>query len=84
VLVGEVLTYALSASSCPREPPARSPFVDTLPTGLSYIPGTATLSRTFDTGITTAQIPGGVNSAASGVFVSLTDGTDLDISAARC
>ncbi len=79
VLIGEVLTYAVTFE-VPAGTTREVAILDTLPTGLSYIPGTATLSRTYDTGLTTAQNPGGVNSAASGVPVSLTDGSDLDIS----
>jgi fimbrial isopeptide formation D2 family protein/uncharacterized repeat protein (TIGR01451 family) len=79
VLVGEVLTYRVSAE-LPPGTTGEVRLVDTLPSGLTYIPGTARLSRTFDTGITAATDPGGVNTAASGTFVALADGTELDIS----
>lgn len=76
VLVGEVLTYRL-AFSAPVGTLNEVAISDTLPAGLSYVSGTARLARTFDTGLSASANPGGVNSAASGTFVSLVDGTDV-------
>jgi uncharacterized repeat protein (TIGR01451 family)/fimbrial isopeptide formation D2 family protein len=48
---------------------------DTLPAGLAYLPGSTKLIRTFDTGLVASANPGGINSAASGVAVTLADGS---------
>ena len=53
--------------------------IDTLPDGLSYVAGSARLARVFDTGLTSSINPGDVNNASSGTFVSLADGSDIDI-----
>ncbi len=52
---------------------------DTLPPGLHYLPGSARLARTFDTGLQASANPGSINSAASGTFVPLPDGTGIAI-----
>ncbi|MBK1644967.1 hypothetical protein CKO25_09955, partial [Thiocapsa imhoffii] len=76
VLIGEVVTYQVSVQVPPGT--LREALIeDVLPAGLGYIPGTARLSRTFTTGLNAAQNPGDINAAASGVFVTLFDGSEL-------
>ncbi|MEE4297401.1 MAG: isopeptide-forming domain-containing fimbrial protein [Wenzhouxiangella sp.] len=77
--IGEVLTYRLGVN-LPVGTLREVTLIDTLPTGLRYVPGTARLARVFDTGLITSRNPGGVNDAASGVFVPLADGNELIVS----
>ncbi len=78
VLIGEVLTFRVTIE-VPAGLLREAAIVDTLPAGLTYLPGTARLQRIFDTGLTASQNPGGVNSAASGAFIALADGSDLTV-----
>jgi len=78
VFIGEVATFRV-AIEVPAGLLRETAIVDTLPTGLSYIPGSARLARVFDTGLSASQNPGGVNAAASGAFVALADGSDLTV-----
>jgi uncharacterized repeat protein (TIGR01451 family)/fimbrial isopeptide formation D2 family protein len=73
VLIGELITYRITVS-LPAGVTRNASLIDTLPVGLSYLPGTATLARGFDTAITSSGNPAAVNAAASGASVSLTDG----------
>ncbi len=76
VFIGEVLTFRITFAT-PAGLLSEVILGDTLPSGLSYIPGTGRLARNFDTGLTSSENPGSVNSTASGTFVDLTDGTEL-------
>ena len=76
VFIGEAATYEL-AIALPAGTLDEVTLIDTLPMGLIYQPGTAELARVFDTGINSSENPGGINSSASGVFVPLTDGSDI-------
>ncbi|QTD48525.1 isopeptide-forming domain-containing fimbrial protein [Sulfidibacter corallicola] len=78
VLIGEVLTYRITVS-VPAGQLDEATLNDTLPTGLTYIAGTARLARAFDTGLTASEDPGGINGTASGVFVNLADGSDIAV-----
>ncbi|MFK8012741.1 MAG: isopeptide-forming domain-containing fimbrial protein [Marinicellaceae bacterium] len=76
VLIGEVLTFRI-AFNVPAGLVSEVTLGDTLPSGLSYFPGSGRLARNFDTGLSSSENPGSINSAASGVFVAVTDDTDL-------
>ena len=79
LLLGEVATFRVSV----EVPPGSTYYAelsDTLPAGLSYLAGSSRLARTFDTGLTSSNDPGGINGAAAETFVGLTDGTDIIIS----
>lgn len=78
VLIGEIATFRVSFN-VPAGTLDEVSLIDSLPTGLNYIAGSARLARTFDTGLLASQNPGSINTAASGVFVNLTDGTDVEI-----
>ncbi|MBK7541480.1 MAG: DUF11 domain-containing protein [Candidatus Competibacteraceae bacterium] len=75
VQIGEILTYQIQFN-VPAGTTGEVTMLDTLPAGLSYVAGTARLARQFGTGLTASQNPGGVNAAASGAFVPLTDGAE--------
>ncbi len=77
-LIGEVLTFRV-AVELPAGLLREAELTDTLPDGLSYLPGSARLARRMDTGLTASRNPGGINSAADGVFVALADGVELDL-----
>jgi len=79
LLVGEVVTFRLQFQAH-QGAVAQVEYVDTLPVGLSYIAGSARLSRTFDNVLTASANPGSINSAISGTFVNLTDGVDVTFS----
>jgi len=76
VLIGEVLTFDISVD-VPVGTLREAALGDRLPEGLGYVAGTAQLSRTFDTGLSASQNPGGINGAESGAFVPLADGIEL-------
>ena len=78
VFIGEVLTYRMEFDMPPGTT-REVKIVDNTPAGLTYIAGTARLSHTYDVSLDASADPGGVNSAASGAFVSLTDGSDVVI-----
>lgn len=78
VFIGEVLTFRI-AFNVPAGLLSEVTMGDTLPIGLSYIPGTARLSRTFNTGLTSSENSGSINATASGVFVALTDNTEVSV-----
>ncbi|UHD18276.1 DUF7933 domain-containing protein [Thiocapsa bogorovii] len=76
LLIGEVATFRVGVQMPPGT--LRDALIeDVLPAGLGYIPGTARLSRTFTTGLNASRNPGDINVAASGVFVDLIDGSEL-------
>ena len=75
VQIGEILTYQIQFNA-PAGTTGEVTMIDTLPAGLSYVAGTARLARQFSTGLTASQNPGGINTAASGDFVALVDGTE--------
>ena len=76
VLIGEVLTYHLTAT-VPPGATRQLAFVDTLPTGLNYVAGSATLTRTFTSGLSASLNPAGINGAATDSPVSLTGDSNL-------
>jgi len=76
VFVGEIVTFEIGFS-VPAGTLGEVTLIDNLPAGLRYLPDSARLARVFDTGLLSSTNPGGINSAATGVFVDLTDGTDL-------
>lgn len=78
LMVGEVATFQIEVAF-PAGTLRQATLSDTLPTGLSYVPGTARLARTFDDGLKAQYNPGGINSSTSGVFVALTDASELEI-----
>ena len=78
VAIGEVVTYRVTFN-LPEGVTRNVTLSDTLPAGMSYIAGTAKLSRVFDTDIQAFNDRGGINSALSGTFVTLTDGVDVSI-----
>ncbi len=80
VLIGEVARFRVTVGVPPGTTRQVS-MLDTLPAGLAYLPGSARLARVFDTGLVASANPGGVNSAASGVSVALTDGVGITIGA---
>lgn len=79
VLIGELVTWQISAA-VPAGTLREVSLGDSLPIGLTYVPGSAELARVFDTGLLASNNPGAINSAASGVFVPLVDNSDLSIS----
>jgi len=78
LMVGEVATFRVEVAF-PAGTLRQATLSDTLPTGLSYVPGTARLARTFDDGLNSQNNPGGINSRTSGDFVALTDGAEFEI-----
>lgn len=73
VLIGEVVTYRV-AVNLPAGVTRNASIVDTLPVGMSYVAGSATLTRSFDgAGITASGNPAGINTAATTVAVALND-----------
>ncbi len=76
VLIGEVLTYRLTATIPPGTTRQLS-FLDTLPAGLDYVAGSATLTRTFTSGLNASLNPADINSATSGSPVVLTNDPNL-------
>ena len=80
VLVGEVARFRV-AIGMPAGTTRQVTLRDTLPAGLAYLPGSARLTRLFDTGLVASANPGGINSAASGVAVALTDGVGITVAA---
>ncbi|MEL6852856.1 MAG: isopeptide-forming domain-containing fimbrial protein, partial [Bacteroidota bacterium] len=82
VYIGEVLTYEIEIV-VPKGYVYDAAILDTLPEGLRYVSGTATLSRTFGTGLHASENPGSINAASSGSTVNLTDGTDVSIGSSR-
>lgn len=81
VAIGEVVTYRVTFN-LPEGVTRSVTISDTLPAGMSYISGSARLARVFNTDLQAANNvgdSGGINSAASGTFVNLTDGVDVSI-----
>jgi len=76
VLIGERITFRVSVS-VPVGTLREATLVDTLPSGMLYLPNTARLARMFETGMTSSENPGGINTAAAGNYVALADGSDL-------
>lgn len=76
VLIGEVLTYRLTATIPPGTTRQLS-FLDTLPAGLDYVAGSAMLTRTFTSGLNASLNPADINSATSGSPVVLTNDPNL-------
>ena len=76
VFIGEIATFEI-AFSVPAGTLGEVTLFDDLPAGLTYLPDSAQLARTFDTGLLSSTNPGGINSAATGNFINLTDGVDL-------
>jgi uncharacterized repeat protein (TIGR01451 family)/fimbrial isopeptide formation D2 family protein len=73
VLIGEIVTYQV-AVNLPAGVTRNASIVDTLPGGMSYVSGSATLARAFDgAGITASGNPAGINAAGSTVPVALND-----------
>lgn len=77
-LIGELVTYQLTLT-VPAGVSRQVQIVDQLPAGLVYVPGSGKLARIFDTGLTSSVGSGGVNGAATAVFVNLTDGTEINL-----
>ncbi|PIE90914.1 MAG: hypothetical protein CR997_03400 [Acidobacteria bacterium] len=75
--IGEILTYQVSFNA-PAGTLSECSLVDTLPAGLSYVAGSASLSRTFETGLISSENPGDINNTAAGTFTPLADGTELE------
>ncbi len=73
--VGEVARYRVSVVFPPGLTRSAT-IADLLPPGLTYVPGSAQLSRTFDTGFVASLDPGGINARASGVFGPVPDGSN--------
>ena len=78
VAIGETITYRVAFNISPGTVEEVS-FQDTLPAGTSYVAGSTRLMRIFNTGLSSSENPGNVNNAASGNFVSLTDGSDVNV-----
>ena len=79
VHIGEEVDFEIRFSL----PPGTSHEVvmqDSLPAGLTYVPGSASLAAIYDTGLRCSQNPGGINGKDSGIAVQLADGTDLTLS----
>lgn len=81
VQIGEILTYQIQFA-VPPGTTGEVTLTDTLPKGLSYVPGTVRLQRVFDTGLSASRNPGGINATAGGTFTDLSDGTEVEITAA--
>ena len=79
VMIGEVVTFRV-AFDVPPGQVLQTTLLDTLPEGLAYIEDSARLARVFDTGLNSQLNPGDINSAASGAFANLTDGSDIKVS----
>ena len=80
VAIGEVVTYQIVFGLADGVTAAAS-LRDVLQSGLTFIPGTATLARNRD-GITIAADPGGINGAPAGTPVAVTpvvSGTDITL-----
>lgn len=75
-VIGEVLRYRIGVTM-PKGTLRQVTLADALPAGLVYLPGSARLARTFETGLVASANPGGINGAASGGFVPLADGTGI-------
>ena len=73
VLIGEVVTYRINVN-LPAGVTRNANIADILPVGMAYVAGSATLARSFNTGLTASGNPGAINSATSGSAVALTDG----------
>lgn len=78
VYVGEVVDFEVRFT-VPAGTTRQVILTDTLPVGLGYIAGTAELARTFDVGMLANENPASINTAASGAFVALSDGVDIEI-----
>lgn len=81
VAIGEVVTYRVTFN-LPEGVTRTVTLSDTLPAGMSYITGTSRLERVFNNNIQAVNNvgdSGGINAAASGTFVNLTDGVDVAI-----
>ena len=78
VVIGEIVTFHLSVDM-PEGTVNQVTMNDILPSGLTYVAGTCRLARTFTTGLTASANPGGINSAVSGTFIPLADGSDITI-----
>ncbi len=76
VLIGELVTFRLQLG-LPAGTTREVTLSDTLPAGMTYVAGSARLARNFDTALSSSANPGSINSAASGVFVALADGSDF-------
>ena len=79
VAVGEIVTYRVTATM-PAGTTRQVELLDTLPAGLAYLGGSATLARVFDVNLLASANPGGINSAPSGVPVALSDGVGVVLS----
>ena len=78
--VGEVVTYQIEFGLADGVTAAAS-LRDVLQSGMSFMPGTATLARSRD-GITIAADPGGINGAPAGTPVAVApvvSGTDITL-----
>ena len=78
VLIGEVVTWRITAD-IPAGTTREVTLNDTLPAGVTYVSGSGRLRRTFETGLDLSANPGGINGAASGAWVALADGTELQV-----
>ncbi len=78
VAIGEEVTFEI-IFSIPSGTVNEVAIEDSLPTGLSYVAGSSTLARVFDTGLTSSANPGNINNAASNSFIALQDGADITI-----
>ena len=78
VAIGEEVTFEIMFS-VPSGTVNEVAIEDTLPSGLSYVAGSSTLARVFDTGLTSSANPANINNAPSNNFVSLQDGTDISV-----
>ncbi len=82
VMIGEIAVFRVSVN-IPAGRTSYASIVDTLPVGLAPVAGTARLARIYETDIRATENPGGINSAASGDFVALTDGVDVQVSSSE-
>jgi uncharacterized repeat protein (TIGR01451 family)/fimbrial isopeptide formation D2 family protein len=80
VLVGEVARFRV-AIGVPAGTTRQVTLRDILPAGLAYLPGSARLTRVFDTGLVASANPGNINGASSGVPIALSDGAGMIVGA---
>ncbi len=76
--IGELVTFQVEIA-LPVGTVQQMEMIDVLPTGLSYLAGSATLARVFDTGLVASSDPSGINAVPSGSPVNLVDGSSIVI-----
>ncbi len=78
VAIGEVITYRVTFNM-PEGVTRNVTLSDTLPTGMSYVPGSSRIARVFDTNIQAQNNVGDINNSSSNTFVYLQDGTEVSV-----